>query len=235
MKQSRMFKNYRAVLSALMSGLSLFLLLPCIPACAQSACAQLGVNCSHNYSSGYGGGYRYNPGMAAYYRQLRAQRALQRRHNLGYSNNQSGLTALNRGNYDRAVKLFRKAHSYWPDDQTIYNNLQYALNQQAQQRSYKRYQAQQKKQAQVARKLAAQQQKEAAKLALQRQKEAAKLARLHPPAPASSNTPAVASSSLFGRPSNPANPGLQAMPPSTACTDTHAMDQLKAMAATSIQ
>jgi hypothetical protein len=48
-------------------------------ATAQSACAQLGVNCHMNSSGGYHP-YYYNPARAAYYRQMHAQQALQRRH-----------------------------------------------------------------------------------------------------------------------------------------------------------
>ncbi len=231
---------------AVIAGLTfaLFFFYPCSVASAQSACAQLGVDCSHSYSGGYGGGnYAYNRARGAYMRQMAAQRALQRRHTRGYYQNEAGLAAQRRGDYNKAVRQFRKANHNWPDDQNIYDNLQYALRQQAQQNSYKRYLAQQKRQAKAAQKQAAllqkqrlKQQKEAAKLALQRQKEAARLAKLHPPAPPTTPPSTQASStSFFGTPSNPVNPGLQAMPPSTAGTDTKAMDQLKAMAGTSIQ
>lgn len=214
-------------------GLSALFLYFNAVATAQSACAQLGVNCHPSYSGSYHP--YYNPAMAAYYRQMRAQQALQRRENKGHAKNEAGVAAYNRGDYKSALKYFRKAHSYWPENSTIYQNLQNAQNQYSWQLLAQRQRKLALKQARQAAKLQAQKDKAAAKLRSQQQKqqeaEARRLAKLHPAT--NSTGGQVSSSAFFGTSSNPAHPGLQALPPAGPGPGTNAMDQLKAMAGTS--
>lgn len=131
-------------------------------AAGQSACGQLGVNCSHPTTSA---GRPYDPQAAAEARREARERAERIRLANAYRQNEAGNAYYQRGDYKNAVKYYKKARGNSPNDGVIANNLQNALAMLNQQKA-------QKKNA----KLAAAQEKTAAKRAAQQQKLAEKQA-----------------------------------------------------------
>jgi hypothetical protein len=81
---------------------------------AQSACAQLGVDCSHHGSAGGsgggGGGRRAETPAEA---QARREYAEYKQRKWASDANNKGIRAFNKGNYAEALKQFRTANANW--------------------------------------------------------------------------------------------------------------------------